>query len=56
MILPVCNNITAEELIRQIAEDHPETGRYKLEWQRDVFQRACQFWLKNHEEFKNDRG
>ena len=41
------NNLTAEQLIRYIANDYVELSHDKVSWQRDDHMKICREWLAN---------
>jgi hypothetical protein len=43
-------NLTAEQLIRFIANDYVELSHEKIAWQRDEFIMICREWLKHNVE------
>ena len=47
-------NLTAEQLIRYIANDRVELSHDKVLWQRNDFMRICQEWLKHNAESQGD--
>jgi hypothetical protein len=44
--------LTAEQLIRFIANDYVELSHEKIAWQRDEFIMICREWLKHNVEKK----
>ena len=42
--------LTAEQLIRFIANDYVELSHEKIAWQRDEFIMICREWLKHNVE------
>jgi hypothetical protein len=40
--------LTAEQLIRYIANDYMELSHDKVRWQRDDFMRICREWLDHN--------
>jgi hypothetical protein len=42
--------LTAQELIRYIANDYVELSSDKIRWQRDDFIKICQEWLDHNQE------
>ena len=47
-------NLTAEDLIRYIANDYVELSHDKVLWQRNDFMRICQEWLEHNREPKGE--
>ena len=41
------NNLTAEQIIRYIANDYVELSHDKVSWQRDDHMKICREWLVN---------
>jgi len=48
-------NLTAEELIRYIANDYVELSHDKVYWQRNDFMKICQEWLEHNPQSTGDR-
>lgn len=42
-------NLTAEQLIRYIANDYMELSHDKVRWQRNDFMRICREWLDHND-------
>ena len=48
-------SLTAEDLIRYIANDYVELSHDKVVWQRNDFMRICQEWLEHNREPKGEQ-
>jgi len=48
-------NLTAEQLIRYIADDYVELSHDKVLWQRNDFMRICQEWLEHNSQSTGDK-
>lgn len=43
------DSLSAEDLIRYIANDYVELSHEKIKWQRDDFMKICRDWLSVRE-------